>query len=117
MKKLLMTLSLLAIANVGFAAVEKVNTNIVQVMSDGTRFGGCMANLADSPSDTGLDCTTNWVSFSCSGDFNPKDVANRNFDMAQIALMTGARVALRVDDTLKHNGRCFVRQIQLFPSQ
>ena len=76
-----------------------------------------MALLADRPDSVGLNCQGQWVSFSCSGDFTGKDVAQRNFDMAQIALLTKVNVRIYADDTKKHNGVCFVRRIDLFPPE
>ena len=71
--------------------------------------------LVDQPlRDVGLDCPSSWVSFSCTGDFATKDSASRSFDMAQIALLTGATVHLRVDDTKKHNQYCFASRIDLY---
>jgi hypothetical protein len=76
-----------------------------------------MALLAKAPSTLGLDCNGVWVTFSCTGDFASRDAANRNFESAQLALLTNSNVAILVDDTKKHNNYCFSERIELFPPQ
>ena len=63
--------------------------------------------------ERGLDCKTNWVSFSCSGDFTSKDVGYRMFDSALTAFVLGNRVMLEVDDTKKHNGYCYAGRVDI----
>ncbi len=88
-------------------------TTVERVVSDSQWFGGCMALLGKRPDSVGLDCEGSFVSFSCTGDFIEKDKANRHFEMAQVALLTGAQVQFVVDDTKKHNGYCFVKRMDM----
>ena len=74
-----------------------------------------MALLSEAPASAGLDCKGNWVSLSCTGDFVPRDAANRSFEMLQIALVSRAKVWALVTDGKKHNGYCLATRIDLFP--
>jgi len=100
-------------ANFAFATEAKFETFVQRTLSDVENFGGCMAKVTDRLIDYGVDCKASWVSFSCTGDFTSKDVAKRNFESAQIAMLTGAKVYLKVDDSRRHNGYCFVQRIDV----
>ena len=77
------------------------------------RFGGCMAALSVPPSEEGLDCQTKWVTFSCTGVYASKSSAQRMFDSAQMAFVTGRSVRVWVDDEKKHNGHCFADRVDV----
>ena len=77
------------------------------------RFGGCMVALSVSPSDEGLDCSSSWVTFSCTGTYTSKSSALRMYDSAQLAFVTGRTVRVWVDDSKKHNGHCFASRIDV----
>ncbi|MEQ8692686.1 MAG: hypothetical protein RIC89_17860 [Pseudomonadales bacterium] len=94
------------------AAVSSVVTDVERTMVDSERFGGCMVLLADMPAT--LNCPDNWVSASCSGDFNSSNMGWRKFESAQIAKVADNRVRVYVDDGRKHNGRCFMLRIDLY---
>ncbi len=79
------------------------------------RWGSCAVNLSVSPSTEGLNCSGNWVTFSCSGDHASKSNAARMFDSAQMAFALDKTVRLWVDDTKTHNGFCFVSRIDILP--
>lgn len=98
------------------AVTKGVIVDIVRtlVVDDG-RFGGCMVFTDVTFVQEGLDCNSNWVSFSCSGDFTSKDVGYRMFDSAQLAFVLGNRVLLVIDDTKKHNGYCYANRIDVLP--
>ena len=115
MKRTVCIIVLLSIAAAAYGTTGAFNTKVQRVLSDTVNFGGCMAQLVNTPSaQGGLDCNGSYVTFSCTGDFAPKDAARRNFEIAQIALVTGNTVRVDVDDTKKHNGYCFARRIDLF---
>ena len=115
MARLLGFLGLLLISTTSFGVTRVLTTTVLSTLSDATYYGGCMASLADRPDSVGLDCNGAWAAFSCTGDFAGKDAANRNFEMAQIAYLTGRRVRVYMDDTKRHNGYCFGRRIDLLP--
>lgn len=112
--KVLVFLLLLLPASFAAAVQAKFDTYVQRTLSDSENYGGCMAKLADRPIEQGVDCRSVWVSFSCSGNFASKDVANRNFESAQIAMLTGAKIHVLVDDTKKHNSYCFAQRIDVY---
>ncbi len=100
------------------AATGVIQTQVLQTLVDSEHFGGCMAFLAAPPVGTGLNCAGQWVTFSCTGDFNSKDIAYKKFETAQLAYALGHRIIVTVDDTKKHNGYCFARRVDLsLPAQ
>ena len=99
------------------AAVEGITTTVTRTMSlADDRFGGCAVRLNDAPGESGLNCSSNWVTFSCSGDHASKSNAARNFDSAQMAFALNRRIRVWVDDSKTHNGLCFVERIDVFGS-
>ena len=115
MKKLIIAGLLLSTANIASAATVAVNAQIKAVLqTDENVFGACMALLDVSPRDQGLDCHS-WVTFSCSGDFNTKEVGYRKFDVAQMSYaLEKKRSMLFINDEKKHNGYCFVERIDAY---
>lgn len=79
-------------------------------------FGGCMALMSKAPSTVLPDCVSRWISFSCTGDFNAKDHANRMYDNAQMAMALNRRVKVVFSDLRKHNGHCVAHRIDVFDS-
>ena len=112
MRNLMIGIVLLFFVAPSFAATGLVETQVNRLMSDYQLFGQCMAKLSVSPhlnADVS-DCKPDWVTFDCSGDFAAKDVANRSYNSAQLALVTKRVVVLTIDNTKKHNGYCWVRR-------
>ena len=105
----------------GVAETANFSANITRTLvtsetdADGNaKFGGCMAYLDVSPSTQNLNCPGgNWVTFSCSGDHTSRSNAMRMLDSAQLAFVSGRRVRVYVDDTMKHNGWCFAYRIDV----
>ena len=114
-RQILFFSTLLLFAGTAYGATANLTTTVTRLLSDETLFGGCMAQLADRPDSLGLVCKKDWVSFSCTGDFASLNVANRNFELAQIASLTDASVRVFFDDTRKHNGYCYAYRIHLIP--
>lgn len=94
------------------AQIGWVFTNIQGVIIDSERFGTCMALIGELPSN--VSCANRWVTFSCSGDFNPSNIGWKKYEQAQIAMIAGNEVRVFVDDARLHNGNCFVERIDLF---
>ena len=91
-----------------------VQRTLVTTENDGARFGGCMVQLANSPTEHGLDCNSGkWVSLSCSGTHTSKANAMRLLDSAQLAFVTGRNVQVYVDDSRKHDGWCFAYRVDV----
>lgn len=99
------------------AAPMPIKADVTRTMtSSDERFGGCAVALSESPFDHGLDCHTDkWVTFSCVGEHTSKSNALRMFDSAQMAFALGKKVVVYVDDTRKHNDRCFASRIDVLP--
>ncbi len=90
--------------------------NRTRVTAD-AHMGGCGVRLADAvQEETGLNCPNNWVTFSCIGTHTTKANAMRLFDSAQLAFVTGRRVAVWVDDVRKHSGFCFASRLDVLSS-
>ena len=105
----------LAYVSASHATTAKVKGHVTKsVMADEVRWGGCMVRIDKKLADSGLDCPSKWVSFSCSGVFTEKDVAYRMFDQAQMALTLERTVEIHVDDSKKHNGYCYGNRIDVF---
>lgn len=82
-------------------------------------FGGCAVRLdktgaaVATAAGQSVACPHLWVTFSCSGDHTSKSNALRMFDSAQMAFALDRKVNVRVDDSKKHNGFCFVKRIDV----
>ena len=108
----------------GIASHSQATTEIADgaiartLVADGGRFGGCMAHLdVDLQAGLGLDCASNWVTFSCTGVHTDTASAQRLFDSALVAFVTNRRVRVWVTDEKKHNGHCYASRIDLLPTQ
>lgn len=88
------------------------SATIYEVMVDSANFGHCMAATEPGPETVLPNCSSKWVTFSCSGDFNSKNAGNLKLQAAQLALITGNRVAILATDAKKHNGYCFSPRVQ-----
>lgn len=110
---LILMLSLSALA--ASAQTARVESEIARTLAhEGPQFGGCMVLLnVELRRETGVDCKTKWVTFSCTGDFVNKDAAMRLFDSAKMAFALNKKVMITVDDTRKHNGFCFGQRIEV----
>ena len=94
-----------------FAEVVRVDGRVQASLVDDTNFGGCMV-LLDTQA-TGNNCTTSWVSFSCTGDFNSPATGFKKYDTAVLGQFTGNRIAVFVDDARKHNGHCYAIRVDV----
>lgn len=104
----------LMVAQESFAAKGWVTNALitkVQASNDG-KWGECMAFLTKRNSS--LDCS-NWVTFDCAGDVegNTKAAGNAKYNTAQLALVTGNRSQVFLNDSIKINGQCFAERIQV----
>ncbi|MGR9107803.1 MAG: hypothetical protein ACU843_12810 [Gammaproteobacteria bacterium] len=92
-----------------------LSARVLTTLVDANLFGRCMAFL-DRPiamASNSPNCPSSWVSFSCRGDFAPKDIAYRMLDQAQLAKALNRPVFVIVDDSKKHNGFCFANRIDV----
>ena len=99
---------------------------IQTTLQEHVNYGACMARIDPppsaqmlSPAGTFLDCSTadSFVTFDClntSGQ-TTKATASQMFQTAQLAMITGKKVQLILDDAVKIDGWCLVRRIDLLP--
>lgn len=114
MKKHIIPILLLTLSSSLWASTATMTTSITRTLLDSSRFGNCMVLLDRSIRDsTNLNCPSRWVSFSCDGTYQPRDIANSMFDSAQMALALDKRVSIQIDDLKKHNGYCFAYRIDV----
>lgn len=116
MKRLIVLamISTLGFAPLAQADTAKITAKVTRLLAaDGDRWGGCMAALSTSIQTYLPNCPSGWVTFSCSGYFTSKDVANRMFDLIQMAKALNRTVDVYVDDSKKHNGYCYVGRVDL----
>ena len=113
MLRVAISIMLLSVCAIGNADTGGLKTTVSQTLSDADNFGGCMALLETQPATIGLDCKDGWVTFSCTGDFADRSAASRNFDSAQLAMLTETEVYVVIDDSQKHNGRCFASRVAM----
>lgn len=115
--------AILGSAGSAYAVTGTLTTTVVRTLvSNESIYGGCMANLAAainsatvSPGQPAVNCgTSGWVSFSCTGTYNSKDLAFYMLDQAQLALSLNKTVSVTVDDTKKHNGYCVATRIDVY---
>ena len=98
-----------------FAQKATIVAHVTQTLvSDGNTYGGCMALIDKTiatQSSTPMNCPSKWVTFSCSGVYNSKDIAYRKLDIAQKSEVTGHRAIFYINDLKKHNGFCYAYRV------
>jgi len=110
MKRILLTAALIVAMPASAGSAWHTATVTRTLVQEGA-FGNCMALVSPGLAATGLNCPSGWVSFSCSGDFNSKEVGNQKMEAAQLALVTGYSVRLKLNDAKKHNTYCYAERI------
>ena len=117
MKKIILTVvvcSLSLLSTSAFSQRAYIRARIRSLLIHDKDFGKCMAHL-DKMANTASnapDCPSNWVSFSCDGTYNSKDIAYRKLDIAQKTEITDGQMIVYVDDTKKHNGHCYAYRVE-----
>jgi hypothetical protein len=124
---LLVAFVLSAVAYPVFATQGLTQEATIQTtLQEHVNYGACMARIDPppsaqmlSPAGTFLDCSTadSFVTFDClntSGQ-TTKATASQMFQTAQLAMITGKKVQLILDDAVKIDGWCLVRRIDLLP--
>ena len=108
-------MSLLFYPERAFGATREWKADVKAVMA-GYQYGSCMALLSSMPMN--LDCPRggqegSWVSFDCDGVYNSVATAREALDLAHVAMLTGMKVSVRVDDSEKV-GYCVASQVILW---
>lgn len=100
-----------------YATKISVWSTVDDLLVSSDYYGGCMASTPVVLADIGLNCPGKWISFSCDGTFNKKDLAYHMFDLSQVSFVTKNKVYIKVDDLKKHNGYCVAESIYLLKEQ
>ena len=97
------------------AETRQVRSKVYGTLSS-DRYAGCMLQVADFAFAAGLDCPEGnrvWVTLDCNNNWTTPITSNNNFKTGQIALLTGDKVTLTIDDTKKAGGFCLAKQVIL----
>lgn len=121
MKKIILTVVVCSFSLLSVSAFSQRGSLVSKVRSTlvhDTYFGRCLALLERgiNKGDNSPDCPSEWVSFSCDGTYNSKDIAYRKLDMAEKAEITQGNIIVYVDDTKKHNGHCYAYRVESLDS-
>lgn len=87
--------------------------SVQQTMLDSQYYGLCMARITPGPESVHPTCSSGWVTFSCTGDFNSKNDGNLKYQTTQLSILSGKKLHILVDDTKRHNGYCFAPRVDL----
>lgn len=86
------------------------------LINDGSSFGGCMARVKLDVSRFLPNCrggANSYVTFSCTGELQDQDAANRLFEVAQMGLITNREIRLEVDSNRQHNTYCLAVRAEI----
>ena len=106
---------------------ESGSVDVTSTLQDPSNYGGCMIRISPGPAEIAaydgggnLNCPGDvFISFDClnSSGQTTKSSAQQMFSTAQLAYVSGAKVNVVVDDSVKLNGFCLARRIDLQPAQ
>ena len=116
MKKILLGAAAALVMGISGAANAEIvrlpSMNIQEYfINDGSVFGGCMVKVPVDVTQHG--CRSGYLTFSCNGELQDADAANRMFEVAQISFLTNRSVLLEIDTNRQHNRYCMVTRAQL----
>ena len=112
--KFLVTIGVIVqlLSNTSMAATAKFDAVVDRILTDDTYYAGCMARITPGPQAQGLDCAPSFVTLDCSGELgSSKSIAAQKYSAVQLALVTGARIKVVVNDNKKANGYCYASRI------
>lgn len=108
--------ALLAAASTSAMSAESTfSAEVERVLVDDSRFAGCMVMLSTDPAATLPNCGRYWATLDCLKEFpeSSGSIASNKLAQAQLALVTGRSVTMRVTDTRIANGYCFAERIDV----
>lgn len=107
--------TLLLVSASAFAGIGYIDgAKVTRVLTSESRLGGCIAELSKDIATVLPSCPRNLVTFSCTGELgNSRALANSNFQTAQLALVTGYDVRVRIRDNQTVNGFCYSDEISV----
>lgn len=101
---------LLGSSTAAFSAEFWRTGTITRVLSDSTKYGGCMVKINTS---IGNGCpSSGWVSLDCT-ETHYQGASKKNFAMVLAALALNKQVSLRVENTKKHDSYCVAYRVDL----
>ncbi|MGF1767845.1 hypothetical protein L4D06_10765 [Enterovibrio makurazakiensis] len=111
----IVTIIILCVFSMISSATEaELDSKVISLMTThNDKFGGCMARLYDNIQTLLPECGSNWVTFSCNGQFADEQRGTRMFDQAQLSLTANKSIKVTVDDQYKIEGYCFVKRIDI----
>ena len=114
----LLSISLsILVSSSALGAQSAWNTTVTKILVEDGKYGGCMVYLASGPADQGLDCpATPAVTMDCEGNTRGKTIGNVMLGQAQLALVAGNTVRVKVIDTTKINSYCLATRIDVIGS-
>lgn len=91
------------------------DAEVNRVLIDDANYSGCMVSLTTDPQSKLPGCGAQWVTLDCLKAFpeSSGSIATNKLSQAQLALITGRSVRVRVTDTRKANGYCFAQRIDV----
>ena len=97
------------------SAESTFTAEVERVLVDDSRFEGCMVLLTTDPAATLPNCGRYWATLDCLKEFpeSSGSIASNKLAQAQLALVTGRSVTMRVTDTRMANGYCFAERIDV----
>ena len=117
MQAKLMTLmaATVALSSNVYAEEAMIDAEVNRILIDDSNYSGCMVSLTTDPQSKLPSCGAEWVTLDCLKAFpeSAGSIATNKLSQAQLALVTGRSVRLRVTDTRKANGYCFAQRIDV----
>lgn len=79
-------------------------------------FSGCAAYVDPAPSTQIAGCTGGYVALGCDGVVISKQAAEKNWQNAQLSLVTGGQIKFWLDDSLRTGGNCIAQSSISYPA-
>jgi hypothetical protein len=107
--------ALLATSGSVYAAEYTFSTVVERVLVDDARYAGCMVLLEANFQYELPNCGARWATLDCLKEFpeSSGSIASNKLAQAQLALVTGRSVTMRITDTRMANGYCFAQRIDV----
>lgn len=115
--KILLIAAIALFSGTASAAIFQYEAHVLRILNTDGQFGGCAAELDRPPSLLAADCTVALVTFDCSGFAGtPSRVSSAALSAAQLALVTGNKVRVTINNCKKDNGTCYAQRIDNYAS-
>lgn len=121
MKKSVATAAVLSLFFVTFASAQTIrftSNTIIETLVSADSFGQCMVYIdRDLRGPTNGACrgtrAGSHMTFSCDGSIQDKEVANRMFEIAQVAQFANRKVRFEIDTSKQIDGYCLVTRMDI----